>query len=59
MFELKDTEQAYIKAAIRGLIIGPVTETCNLLPNDGLPGLSSLAGSYVFEKLTKWSNING
>ena len=55
MFGLKDTEQAYIKAAIWGLMIGLITEACNF----GLPGLSSLAGSYIFEKLTKWSNING
>lgn len=48
MFELKNTKQSYIKVAIWGLIIGLITEACNLLPNDGLLGLSSIAGSYGF-----------
>lgn len=48
MFELRNTKESYLKVTIWGLVIGLITEACNLLPNDGLLGLSSIAGSYGF-----------
>lgn len=48
MFELQDTKKSYMKVLIWGLIIGLITEACNLLPNEGLLGLSSIAGSCGF-----------
>lgn len=46
--KFKDTRESYIIVSVLGLTIGIITELVNLLPNDGLWGLSSIAGSYGF-----------
>ncbi len=46
--KLHDTKKSYMKVIIFGLIIGIVTESVNLLPNNDGLGLSSIAGTFGF-----------
>lgn len=46
--KLQNTKKCYIKVIVFGLIIGIVTELVNLLPNNDVLGLSSIAGTFGF-----------
>lgn len=46
--KLQDNKKSYIKIIVFGLIIGAVTELVNLLPNNDMLGLSSIAGAFGF-----------
>ena len=46
--KLQNTKKCYIKVIVFGLIIGIITELVNLLPNNDVLGLSSIAGTFGF-----------
>ncbi len=46
--KLKDTKKSYIVVVIFGFVVGIITELVNLLPNNDLWGLSSIAGAFGF-----------
>ena len=46
--KLQDTKKSYIKVIVFGIIIGIITELVNLLPNNDVLGVSSIAGTFGF-----------